>query len=73
MVRYWVELLAAVGPPQPAVVADGPYGMAFGSRDDPALLAVNPSGRDRTVTFRTGGDPTATVALAPRRSVSRRP
>ena len=72
IVRYWVELLAAVGPPQPAVVADGPYGMAFGSRDRPTLLTVNPSARDRTVTFRTEGDPTTSVALGPRQSVSRK-
>ena len=72
MVRYWVELLAAVGPPQPAVVADGPYGMAFGDPDRPTLLTVNPSGRDQTVTFRTDGDPTATVTLQPGESAVRR-
>jgi endo-1,3(4)-beta-glucanase len=55
MVRYWVELLAMYGPPQPGVVADGPYGLAFGSRDKPALVAVDPTGAGRTVTFTADG------------------
>ncbi len=55
MVRYWVELLAAYGPPQPGVVADGPYGLAFGSRNKPALVAADPTGAGRTVTFTADG------------------
>jgi endoglucanase Acf2 len=55
MVRYWVELLATYGPPQPGVAADGPFGLAFGSRDNPVLVGVNPTGKVRTVTFRTDG------------------
>jgi endoglucanase Acf2 len=43
LVRYWVELLAAFGPPQPAVAADGPYGVAFGDRDRPTLVGVIPA------------------------------
>jgi endo-1,3(4)-beta-glucanase len=72
MVRYWVELLAAYGPPQPGVVADGPYGLAFGSRDKPVLMAVNPTGTDRTVTFTTDGDEVAKVRLDAGRSALRR-
>jgi endo-1,3(4)-beta-glucanase len=55
MLRYWVELLAAYGPPQAGVVADGPYGLAFGSRDKPVLVAVNATGTARTVTFHADG------------------
>jgi endo-1,3(4)-beta-glucanase len=55
MVRYWVELLATYGPPQPGVVADGPYGLAFGKRDKPVLVAVDPTGAERTVTFTADG------------------
>ncbi|MEU4220387.1 glycosyl hydrolase [Actinoplanes sp. NPDC026623] len=73
MVRYWVEMLAAYGPPQPAVVADGPYGLAFGSADHPRLLAVNPTDEQVTVTFRTKGTITATVVVDPGQSVVRRP
>jgi hypothetical protein len=72
MVRYWVELLAAYGPPQPGVVADGPYGLAFGSRDKPALVAVNPTGSRRTVTFTANGKVTATLSVDPGQALSRR-
>jgi len=72
LVRYWVELLAAVGPPQPGVVADGPYGLAFGSRDHPTLVAVNPTNSARTVEFRSKGDVTAKVAVDAGRSVSKK-
>lgn len=65
MVRYYVELLAAYGPPQPAVVADSPYGMAFGSADRPALVAVNPTGEQRDVVFRAGGKRIGTVPVDP--------
>ncbi|AGL18399.1 endo-1,3(4)-beta-glucanase [Actinoplanes sp. N902-109] len=73
MVRYWVEMLAAYGPPQPAVVADGPYGLAFGSATAPKLLAVNPTGQRRTVTFRRSGTVVATVVVDPGQSIVRRP
>jgi endo-1,3(4)-beta-glucanase len=72
MVRYWVEMLAAYGPPQPAVVADGPYGLAFGSVEHPRLLAVNPTAARVTVTFRTNGEITATMVVDPGQSVLRR-
>ncbi len=72
MVRYWVEMLAAYGPPQPAVVADGPYGLAFGSAERPRLLAVNPTAERVTVTFRTAGRITAAVVVDPGQSVVRR-
>ncbi len=61
MVRYWVEVLAALGAPQPAVVSDGPYGLAFGRRQHPAMVAVNPTGTRRRVTFRASGDLLSTV------------
>jgi len=64
MLRYWVELLAAYGPPQPAVVADGPYGLAFGSRGRPVLVAVNPTGSTRTVRFSRDGRTVGSVRVA---------
>ena len=73
MVRYWVEMLDAYGPPQPAVVADGPYGIAFGDADDPHLLAVNPTTKRRTVTFRRDGATTAVVVVDPGQSIVRQP
>jgi hypothetical protein len=72
LVRYWVEMLAAFGPPQPGAVADGPYGLAFGARDHPTLVAVNPTDARRTVTFRGNGSVLATVTLDPGQAVSRR-
>jgi hypothetical protein len=73
MVRYWVEMLAAYGPPQPEVVADGPYGLAFGTVAEPRLLAVNPTAQPVTVTFRHKGRVLATVVVDPGQSVVRRP
>ena len=73
MVRYWVEMLAAYGPPQPTVVADGPYGLAFGSIEQPRLLAVNPTTARLSVTFRKKGDVAATVVVDPGQSVLRQP
>jgi endo-1,3(4)-beta-glucanase len=73
MVRYWVEMLAAYGSPQPAVVADGPYGLAFGSESHPKLLAVNPTKSRRTVTFRRDGTVVATMVVDPGQSIVRRP
>jgi hypothetical protein len=72
MVRYYVELLAAFGPPQPAVTADGPYGMAFGDADRPVLAAVNPTGERLTVTFRRDGGEVAKLDVDPGRAVTRR-
>jgi endo-1,3(4)-beta-glucanase len=71
MVRYYVEMLAAFGAPQPAVVADAPYGMAFGSRDDPKLVVVNPTADRQTVTFHAGGDTVANVPVDPGQAVTR--
>ncbi|OJF10155.1 glycosyl hydrolase, partial [Couchioplanes caeruleus] len=73
MVRYWVEMLATYGPPQPAVVADGPYGLAFGTAQQPRLLAVNPTAARRTVTFRRDGATVATVVVDPGQSIVRQP
>jgi hypothetical protein len=72
MVRYWVELLAAYGPPQPGVVADGPYGLAFGSRDKPVLVAVNPTGSPRTVQFHVDGKAVGSVPVGPGETAVRR-
>lgn len=73
MVRYWVELLAALGPPQPGVVADGPYGLAFGTHDKPTLLAVNPTASAHTVTFRANGKLIAKLVVGPGQTASRKP
>jgi endoglucanase Acf2 len=59
--RYWVELLAAYGPPRPDVSADGPYGLAF----EKAFVAVNPTGARRTVTFHAGGKGVGRITLDP--------
>ena len=72
MVRYYVEMLAAFGPPQPAVTADGPYGMAFGRADAPTLAVVNPTGDARTVTFRRGPTVIAKIQAGPGQALSRR-
>jgi endo-1,3(4)-beta-glucanase len=66
-VRYWVELLAAYGPPRPDVSADGPYGLAL----EKAFVAVNPTGERRTVTFHAGGKEVAKVTLDPGASAVR--
>ncbi|MEV4641471.1 glycosyl hydrolase [Actinoplanes sp. NPDC049548] len=73
MVRYWIEMLDAYGPPQPAVVADGPYGLAFGDADHPRLMATNPTAARRQVTFRRNGEIVATVAVDPGQSIVRQP
>ncbi|MEV8508440.1 glycosyl hydrolase [Actinoplanes sp. NPDC051475] len=73
MVRYWVEMLAAYGPPQTSVVADGPYGLAFGSAEHPRLLAGNPTTARRTVTFRRNDAVIATVVVDPGQSILRQP
>jgi endo-1,3(4)-beta-glucanase len=73
LVRYLVEALAVLGPPQPAVAADGPYGLAFGDADRPTLVSVNPTAAKRDVVFHRGGRVTATVAVDPGRTVSRNP
>ena len=59
LVRYWVEALAVLGPPQPAVAADGPYGLAFGSAENPVLVTVDPRqlGSEREVGFHRDGKP----------------
>lgn len=72
MVRYWVEVLAVLGTPQPAVTADGPYGLAFGDAAHPSLVAVNPTGTARTVTFQRDGKVVATVSVEPGRTVAER-
>ncbi len=72
MVRYWVEVLAVLGAPQPAVTADGPYGLAFGDAARPSLVAVNPTGTARTVTFQRDGKVVATVPVEPGRTVVER-
>jgi endo-1,3(4)-beta-glucanase len=59
MVRYYVEALAVLGPPQPAWVAGGPYGLAFGDAKRPTLVGVNPTAARHDVVFRrTGTDAT---------------
>jgi endoglucanase Acf2 len=65
MVRYFVEALAALGPPQPAITVDGPYGLAFGSLATPTLVAVNPTPTARTVTFRRADTVIAQLHLYP--------
>jgi endo-1,3(4)-beta-glucanase len=48
MVRFYVEMLAALGPPQPAVRADSPYGPAFGPAGEPKLVPRLITARSRT-------------------------
>lgn len=55
MVRYYVEALAVLGPPQPAWVACGPYGLAFGDAKRPTLVGVNPTSARQDVVFRRAG------------------
>jgi endoglucanase Acf2 len=72
LVRYLVDLLGAYGAPQPAVVADGPYGMAFGDAAHPTLLGTNPTGARVSVTFRRGGTAVGRLTLDPGQTASRR-
>jgi endo-1,3(4)-beta-glucanase len=65
MTRSYIALLRAYGRPDPKIVADSPFGMAFTSRRGTYLIAVNPTGRTRTVTFRRAGRIVGTVRLAP--------
>jgi hypothetical protein len=55
MVRYYVEALAVLGPPQPAWAAGGPYGLAFGDSKRPTLVGVNPTAARQDVVFRRAG------------------
>ncbi len=71
LVRYWVELLAVLGPPRPDVSVDGPYGLAFGTGRRPTLVAVNPTTTRRTVTFRAGGTVIAAIPVDPGGTVIR--
>lgn len=68
LVRYLIETLAVLGPPQPGVTVDGPYGLAFGSLDAPTFAAVNPTNERRTVTFRRDGTVIAQFTLEPGQS-----
>ena len=61
LTRVMVTMLARYGPPQPAVTADRPGGLAFGSADDPTLVAVNTGTEPMTVTFRNGGSEVASL------------
>jgi len=54
LVRLMTTMLARWGPPQPAVTADGPFGLAFGSADSPTLVGTNPTAEPVTVTFSDG-------------------
>jgi endo-1,3(4)-beta-glucanase len=65
LVRYWVEALAVLGAPQPAVRPDGPLGLAFGSASAPTLVGVNPGSAAATVTFRRGDDEIVRLDVPP--------
>jgi hypothetical protein len=65
MVRGYIALLAGYGTPDPAVTADAPYGLALRGPHGVHLLAVNPTGESRTVTFRTAGQVVGELRLAP--------
>ena len=54
LVRLMTTMLGRWGPPQPAVTADGPAGLAFGSADAPTLVGTNPTADAITVTFSDG-------------------
>ncbi|HET9516732.1 MAG TPA: glycosyl hydrolase, partial [Actinoplanes sp.] len=72
MVRYWVEALAVLGAPQPAVTVDGAHGLAFGPADAPTLVAVNSARTAHSVRVRRGGKVVATVPVPPGETVVRR-
>jgi endo-1,3(4)-beta-glucanase len=72
LVRYWTELLAAYGPPRADVSAGGPYGLAFGNGRATTLAAVNPTGKEITVTFSGSGREPVAVAVPPHGSTIRR-
>jgi hypothetical protein len=62
--RLMVELLAHHGAPQPAVTAEGPFGLAFGSEAGPTLIGANPTAQPITVTFRPAdGDVLAEIEV----------
>lgn len=65
LVRYWVEVLAGLGPPQPTVRSDAPFGLAFGSPTAPTFVAVNPTSTAATVTFRRDGEELVRLDLPP--------
>jgi endo-1,3(4)-beta-glucanase len=65
MVRGYIALLAAYGPPDPKVTADSPYGLAFNGRRGLHLVATNPTAQARTVTFRRADRTVGTVVLRP--------
>ena len=64
MVRSYIALLAAYGPPDPTVTADSPFGLALRGPGGLHLLATNPTGADRTVVFRRDGRVVGDVHLA---------
>jgi endoglucanase Acf2 len=72
LVRYWIDLLGAYGPPQPAIVADAPYGMAFGDPSRPTLVGTNSTSSRVTVTFRKGNTVVGSLTLDPGQTASRR-
>jgi hypothetical protein len=65
MVSGYLAVLAAYGPPDPAVTADGPYGVALRGPRGLHLLAANPTGAPRTVVFRRGDQVVGEVRLGP--------
>ena len=65
MTRSYVALLGAYGRPDPTVTADSPYGHAFSGTGGLHLVAVNPTSRARTVTFRRLGRTVGSVSLDP--------
>jgi hypothetical protein len=65
LVRYLVETLAETGPPDPAVSADGPFGLAMRRDGRLTFLTYNPTDRPQTVTFEQDGHALARVRVPP--------
>jgi len=68
VVRGYIALLAAYGPPDPAVTADSPYGLALRGPHGLHLLAVNPTAHPRTVTFRRADQVVGELTVPPGQS-----
>jgi endo-1,3(4)-beta-glucanase len=70
--RYWVATLATLGPPDPTVTANPPYGTAFKSASGvTSYVAVNPTGAPIRVSFARDGNEVAVVDVPARSSATK--
>jgi endoglucanase Acf2 len=68
LVRYFIETLAALGPPDPTVQADAPFGIALRNGSGLHLLGANPSSQPQVVTFHAAGKVVGALNLPPGQS-----